>query len=248
LSISRFFVAKENIQGKKGTIAGSELEHMRKVLRLRPGQCVLLFDNEGFEYEAVIQSYADQIADVKIVRCYRPNRESPLDITLAQAIGKGDKMDWVVEKATELGVRAIVPFFSSYTIPRLDTKKFASRCARWKKISLSAAKQSGRTRIPEIQELRDFGELVRMPWPCDMKLLFWEGEPAGTIQQVREERRHLDSILLVIGPEGGFASEEVRQASDRGFLTIRIGERILRTETAALCALSIVQFLWGDMG
>ena len=91
---------------------GSELEHMRKVLRLRPGQCVLLFNNEGLEYEAVIQSYADQAADVEIVRCYRPNRESPLDITLAQAIGKGDKMDWVVEKATELGVQAIVPFFN----------------------------------------------------------------------------------------------------------------------------------------
>lgn len=244
----RFFVIKENIRGNKGTIAGSELEHMRKVLRLRPGQCVYLFDNEGWEYEAVIQSYGDRTAEVEIVRCYRPNRESPLDITLAQAIGKGDKMDWVVEKATELGVRAIVPFFSSYTIPRLDTKKFALRCARWEKIALNAAKQSGRTRIPEMQGLSGFGELVRWPWPCDLKLLFWEGEHGGTIQRVREERRHLDSILLVIGPEGGFTSEEVTQASDQGFLTIRLGERILRTETAALGALSIVQFLWGDMG
>jgi 16S rRNA (uracil1498-N3)-methyltransferase len=244
----RFFVIKENIRGSKGIIAGSELEHMRKVLRLRPGQCVFLFDNEGWEYEAVIQSYGDRTAEVEIVRCYRPNRESPLDITLAQAIGKGDKMDWVVEKATELGVRAIIPFFSSYTIPRLDTKKFALRCARWEKIALNAAKQSGRTRIPEMQGLSGFGELVRRPWPCDLKLLFWEGEPGGTIQRVREERRHLDSILLVIGPEGGFTSEEVTQASDQGFLTIRLGERILRTETAALGALSIVQFLWGDMG
>lgn len=119
----RFFVAKDSIRDKKGTISGPELEHMRKVLRLCPGQGVLLFDDEGWEYEAVIQSYAERAAEMEIVNRYRPERESPLDITLAQAIGKGDKMDWVVEKVTELGVRSTVPFFSSYTVPRLDRKK-----------------------------------------------------------------------------------------------------------------------------
>ena len=244
----RFFVAKDSIRDKKGTISGPELEHMRKVLRLRPGQGVLLFDDEGWEYEAIIQSYAERAAEMEIVNRYRPERESPLDITLAQAIGKGDKMDWVVEKATELGVRSIVPFFSSYTVPRLDTKKIERRGARWKKIALSAAKQSGRTKIPEIQMLGDFGDLIRRPWPCELKLLFWEGESTRSIKKLREERKHLDSILLVIGPEGGFTSEEVAQASDQGFLTIRLGKRVLRTETAALGALSVVQFLWGDMG
>ncbi len=200
----RFFVAKDSIRDKKGTISGPELEHMRKVLRLCPGQCVLLFDDEGLEYEAVIQSYAERAAEMEIVNRYRPERESPLDITLAQAIGKGDKMDWVVEKATELGVRSIVPFFSSYTVPRLDRKKIERRGARWKKIALSAAKQSGRTKILEIQMLGDFGDLIRRPWPCELKLLFLEGESTRSIKKSREERKHLDSILLVIGPEGGF--------------------------------------------
>ncbi len=244
----RFFVAKDSIRDKQGIISGPELEHMRKVLRLRPGQGVLLFDDEGWEYEAIIQSYGERAAEMEIVNRYRPERESPLDITLAQAIGKGDKMDWVVEKATELGVRSIVPYFSSYTVPRLDTKKIARRGARWEKIALSAAKQSGRTKIPEIQMLGDFGDLIRRPWPCELKLLFWEGESTRSIKKLREERKHLDSILLVIGPEGGFTSEEVAQASDQGFLTIRLGKRVLRTETAALGALSVVQFLWGDMG
>jgi 16S rRNA (uracil1498-N3)-methyltransferase len=157
-------------------------------------------------------------------------------------------MDWVVEKATELGVRTIVPFLSSYTVPRLDTQKIEKRRSRWKKIALSAAKQSGRTRVPEILELRDFENLIRQPWPCDVKLLFWERESMRGIRGVKEGWERLDSVLLVVGAEGGFSSEEVDQALRHGFRAIRLGKRVLRTETAALAALSIVQFLWGDMG
>ncbi|MFQ5850965.1 MAG: 16S rRNA (uracil(1498)-N(3))-methyltransferase [Candidatus Binatia bacterium] len=248
MSIPRFYVSKEKIQGKMGSIDGSELEHMRKVLRLRPGQGVILFDSEGWEHEAVIQSYTAGVAEVEILRSNQPRRESPLDIILVQAIGKGEKMDWVVEKATELGVRCIVPFFSTYTIPRLDAKKIEQRHARWEKIALNAAKQSGRTRIPEIHKLSEFGSLVRRPWSCDLKLLFWERASDGGFHRVREERRHLDSILLVIGPEGGFTSEEVAHALDQDFQAVQLGKRLLRTETAALGALSIIQFLWGDMG
>ena len=243
----RFFVPKKNIQDKKGTVTGQELEHLRKVLRLRPGERVTLFDDEGWEHTGIIQSYTASAGEIEILKSYQPGRESLLDITLAQALGKGEKMDLVVEKATELGVRTILPFLSSHTVPRLDSKKIERRHARWKRIALGAAKQSGRTRIPEILDLCDFGDLVRRPWPCELKLLFWEKESLQGLAQIREERVRLNSLLLVIGPEGGFSPDEASEAMRHGFKSIRLGKRILRTETAALAVLSIVQFLWGDM-
>lgn len=244
----RFFVPRKNIQGKKGTVTGPELEHMRKVLRLRSGDRITLFDDAGWEHEGIIRSYSDRAGEIEILKSYQPQRESSLEITLAQALGKGEKMDWVVEKATELGVRTIVPFLSSHTVPRLEGKRIGSRQARWQRIALSAAKQSGRTRIPEILAVSDFADLVRRPWACGLKLLFWEKESLKSLTQIREERAQLDSLLLVIGPEGGFSPDEASEAMRHGFQSVRLGRRILRTETAALAALSVVQFLWGDMG
>ncbi len=244
----RFFVPKKNIQGERVDVSGQELEHMRKVLRLRPGDRVTLFDDQGWEHEGIIQSYTDRTGEVEILKSYQPGRESSLKVTLAQGLSKGEKMDWVVEKATELGVQTLVPFLSSHTVPRPDSKNIEGRQARWKKIALSAAKQSGRTQIPEILDVSDFGDLVRRPWPCELKLLFWEKESMQNLTQIREVKPHLNSLLLVIGPEGGFSSDEASEAMRHGFQSIRLGKRIMRTETAALTALSIAQFLWGDMG
>ncbi|MEK7783098.1 MAG: 16S rRNA (uracil(1498)-N(3))-methyltransferase [Candidatus Binatota bacterium] len=246
--MARFFVPKKDLQGNRGSISGQELDHMRKVLRLRPGDRVTLFDDEGWEHEAIIRSYTEHLGEVDILKSSKCQRESPMDITLAQALGKGEKMDLIVEKATELGVGTISPFLSSRTIPRLDKEKMARRQTRWRKIALSAAKQSGRARIPEILDVSDFADLVRKPWQCELKLLFWEGEARQTLTQIRDERPRLNSLLVVIGPEGGFSSEEALAAIRHGFKTVRMGERILRTETAALAALTIAQFLWGDMG
>ncbi|MBI2989385.1 MAG: 16S rRNA (uracil(1498)-N(3))-methyltransferase [Deltaproteobacteria bacterium] len=246
--MARFFVPGKNLRDKKGTVSGQELEHMRKVLRMRPGDRVLLFDDEGWEHEGIIRSYTEELGEVEILSSFQPRRESSLDITLAQALGKGEKMDLVVEKATELGVRTIVPFVSSRTVPKLDRERMVRRQARWKKIALSATKQCGRTRIPELLDVSDLAELLRRPWPCQLKLLFWEGESRQGLAQIRQEKSRLDSVLLVVGPEGGFSAEEASEAIRHGFQSVRLGERILRTETAALAALSIVQFLWGDIG
>lgn len=229
-------------------LTGQELEHLRKVLRLRPGERITLFDDEGWEHEGVIRSYGARAGEIEIIRSYQADRESPLRVILAQALGKGEKVDWVVEKATELGVGSIVPFVSSRTVVRLDERKMASRLARWRKIALSAAKQSGRTRIPEILPLMDFAALVRHPWPCDLKLFFWEKESRQVLGALRGKRGDLNSLLVMIGPEGGFSPEEASEAMGQGFEPVGLGKRILRTETAAVAALSLVQFLWGDMG
>lgn len=246
--MARFFLPKQRIQDQRGTIVGPELAHLRKVLRLGPGDHLTVFDDMGWEHEAVIRSLTSDQGSIEILQSYRPERESSLQITLALGLSKGEKPDFVVEKATELGVQAIVPFVSSYTVPKLDDRKIETRTERWRRIALSAAKQSGRTVVPNILRLCEFRKLVIQPWPDGLKLFFWEREGLLTLKQVYEKERSAGWILLMIGPEGGFSSEEAEEARQHGFDTVRLGRRILRSETAALAALSVVQSLWGDMG
>lgn len=248
MSLPRFFIASDTVEDGRVMVRGGELLRMRKVLRLRPGAQVLLFDTAGTEHEAFIHAYGDAVAEVTVVRSYDPQRESPLMVTLAQAVGKGEKMDWVVEKTTELGVARIVPFLSAHTVPKLDRGKGDKRRERWAKIAISATKQSGRTRTPTILDVHDFDSLITRDWQCDAKLFFWEGPSGVGLTAVRGERPALRSVLVVVGPEGGFSAEEEARASSQGFQTVRLGKRILRTETAAMTAVCAVQLLWGDMG
>ncbi|HEY3302140.1 MAG TPA: 16S rRNA (uracil(1498)-N(3))-methyltransferase [Candidatus Binatia bacterium] len=247
-AVTRFFLPKRNILGESATIAGAELEHMRRVLRLGPGDRVTLFDDEGWEHEGTIRSYSDGLGEVRILNSYRPERESPARITLAQALGKGEKFDWVVEKATELGAVAIVPFLCRRTVPKLDGAAREKKRTRWQRIALSAAKQSGRVQIPEILDVTDFTDLIRRPWQCDLKVIFGENETAHGLARLGEEKSSVESLLLVIGPEGGFTRDEVAEATASGFRSVSMGKRTLRTETAAVTALSLAQFLWGDLG
>jgi 16S rRNA (uracil1498-N3)-methyltransferase len=248
LSVARFFIPKKNIQNGRATLTGAELEHMRRVLRLGPGDAVTLFDDEGFEHEATIASYSAGAAEIVIVKSARPERESPLAVTLAQALGKGDKLDLVVEKATELGVAAIVPFVCGRTVPKLDRDAATRRRERWRRIALGAAKQSGRTRVPEIYELVDFSMLVERPSAFDLKIIFWENEQERGLKQLHAQHPRIASLFLVVGPEGGFTAEEAALASAGGFYAVGLGRRILRTETAAVAAVALTQFLWGDLG
>jgi 16S rRNA (uracil1498-N3)-methyltransferase len=156
-------------------------------------------------------------------------------------------MDFVVEKATELGVQKILPFTSTFSVPKLDADKIAARTARWRKIALSATKQCGRTRVPEILPICKFETLAKSDSGQTLKLLFWEDEQHQSLRQAHEKYSETKALLLAIGPEGGFANQEAELAKSHGFEPIQIGRRILRAETAALAALSLVQFLWGDL-
>jgi 16S rRNA (uracil1498-N3)-methyltransferase len=166
---------------------------------------------------------------------------------LAVGLTKGEKMDFVVAKATELGAQAIVPFVSAYTVPKLDQRKIEKRGERWQKIALAAAKQCGRTRIPEIFPLVNFENMVQQT-AGPLNLLFWEKEAHQTLKQVHATDPDARSIFLVTGPEGGLSDQEADLARQHGFKAIRLGRRILRAETAAVTAASLVQFLWGDLG
>jgi 16S rRNA (uracil1498-N3)-methyltransferase len=246
--MARFFLPKERIQDRRGTVVGDELVHLRKVLRLEPGDRFIVFDDTGWEHEAVVRSFSAHRGDIEILRSYQPERESALQITLAVGLTKGEKMDFVVEKATELGVLNIVPFISTYTVPRLDDRKAQARTERWKKIAVSAAKQSGRTRLPTVCTLCEFQEFVGQPRDDMLKLFFWEREGQQTLKQVHDSQPDARAVLLIIGPEGGFSVEEADVAQRHEFRSVQLGPRILRAETAAVTALSLVQFLWGDLG
>ena len=246
--MARFFLPRSNIEGRRGSVAGAELEHLRRVLRLRPGDHIIAFDDNGWEHEAVIRALNDAQGELEILRSYQAERESPLAVTLAVALTKGDKMDYVVEKATELGVKTIAPFVSRYTVPKLNDRKVVQRAERWQKIALSAAKQCGRTCLPEVLPLCDYHELIGERGAAELKLFFWEREAEQTLKQVRDREAGVQSVLLVIGPEGGFTVDEAEMARTRGYTTVHLGPRVLRAETAALTALSLVQYLWGDLG
>lgn len=248
MSLPRYYVPHEKIREGVATVGGDDLQHMRRVLRLRPGAPVLLFDGDGAEYQGVIREYGEGVARVAVSESLRPRRESPLDITLAQAVGKGEKMDWIVEKVTELGVDKIVSFFSSHTVPRLDAGKIGKRLARWEKIALAAAKQSGRLRLPRVVAASHLDEVLAQEWPCDERLFFWENASETSLFRLRQARDSCNAVLIVVGPEGGFTEEEAVRASNRGFTLVRFGPRRLRMETAAVGAVSAVQLLWGDLG
>ena len=245
--MTRFFIRKENIHDADATIAGQEFEHLRRVLRLTVGDSVTLFDDTGSEYDAVIRSLHGDRGELVIRRAYQAVRDSPLALTLALGLTKGEKMDFVVEKATELGVGSILPFTSSFTVPKLDGKKIANRTERWRKIALSAAKQCGRNRVPQILPLCEFRHMIEGAGASQLKLLFWEKETARSLRRVHEANATATAILLAVGPEGGFSSGEAHLAAARDFHLVHLGRRILRAETAAVTALSLAQFLWGDL-
>ncbi|MGH7817824.1 MAG: 16S rRNA (uracil(1498)-N(3))-methyltransferase [Candidatus Binatia bacterium] len=245
--MARFFLPKKQLHDNHGTIDGQELNHLRRVLRLKPGDRITVFDETGWEHEAVIHSLATARGEIEIVRSYQAERESPLHVTLAVGLTKGEKIDFVVEKATELGVQTIIPFASTYAVPKLDERKIAGRTERWQKIALSATKQCGRARVPEVSALCTVQDLLARSWPDALKLIFWEKEVEQSLRQVQQKHVGAKAVLLMIGPEGGFSVEEAELARSHGFELVQLGRRILRAETAAVTALALAQYLWGDL-
>ena len=243
----RFFLPQVNIHDGRGVVHGQELTHLMKVLRLRAGDFVTVCDNTGWEHEAIIETLTSERGELKIVESHPSDREPSIAINLAVGLTKGEKLDWVIEKATELGITTIIPFSSNYTVPKLDGDKIQKRSERWRKIAVSAAKQCGRGRIPEVHSLCSFENFVRESWPETLKLIFWENETDGSLREMFEKCRETKSVLVAVGPEGGFTRGEVELANAQGFQSVHMGRRILRAETAAIAALAVVQFLWGDL-
>ncbi len=241
--MQQFFAEPSWIRENKIFMQGSDVNHIRNVLRMKPGEDVRVNDGRGKTYLCCISSYEEQTAVLDILKELDSDTELPSRIILFQGLPKGDKMEWIVQKAVELGVYAIVPFAAKRSVVKLDEKKAAKKQARWQLIAKGAAEQSGRGIIPEVSAVQTFTEALRMAGELDVVLIPYELEE-GMKETVRilEEIAPGQSVGIFIGPEGGFEEEEVERAKAAGAHAVTLGKRILRTETAGLTALSILMY------
>jgi 16S rRNA (uracil1498-N3)-methyltransferase len=245
--MARFYVREPRIVNGILKVEGDEVRHIRKVLRLRVGDDLSIFDGSGKEYEGTLVEEGPSSVSVKVRNIFPSGRESGLEIVLAQSLLKGEKMDYLIQKATELGVKRIVPFISSRSIPLLEKKKRLERHRRWEKIAIGASKQCGRGIVPAVDPLQDFPQLLEFVPKDFLRLILWEkgGERLrGALKRMERGK----GVFFLVGPEGGLSAGEVEEAKKAGFFPITLGERILRSETASLCLLSALQYEWGDLG
>ncbi len=238
----RFPIAQSQIKNEIATITGPDYRHIVNVLRLRPGNNLTLFDKDGIEYEGEITEINRREVKILIKGSKIRETESKLNITILQGIPKGDKMDWIVEKSTELGVTRIIPIITERSQVRESHK-----IQRWQRIADESIKQCGRFRAPRILQSMEFIEAIKLNDHSELKLIFYEKSQDKLRNQIKMVSQGIDDVTLLIGPEGGFSENEVKLAIEEGFIPIGLGPRILRTETAGIVALSILQFLFGDI-
>lgn len=243
----RFFVSKGALADDTVTIDGDLFRHLAKVLRLKNGSRLLLADGGGVECSGRISQIGKEQLTVSIEerKQLTVTEAGPL-ITLYQGVAKGDRMELILQKCTELGVAAVVPLLTSRSIPRLG-ERGSDRLDRWRRIAQEAARQSKRPAIPHIAEISGFAEAINQA-EQPLKLLLWEEERTNRLKPLLAAIPSPPSIALLVGPEGGLSAEEADIALAAGFVPITLGQRILRTETAGLAMLAILQFYWGDLG
>lgn len=243
-----FFLGDNTVCDGEATVTGELYRHMARVLRLKQGAEVELIDAEGRRHSGVVAEVGAKSLTVRIAATSAAPEEEPgLQITLYQGLPKGEKLDLILQKCTELGVAEVVTFDAARSVVKLRGEKTASKLARYEKIVQEAARQSGRSAPPRVaiggtlkEVLKDAGHTV--------KLLLWEGEEKTTLRDCLGKFESPHSVAVAVGPEGGLSAEEVEQALACGFTPVTLGKRILRTETAGLAMVSILQFHWGDMG
>ncbi len=217
--------------------------HAARVLRLQDGDSVVLFDGRGGEYAARLAMPARNRLLAETGERRELERESPLAVTLVQAVSSGDKMDFTIQKAVELGVAAIQPVFSARSVVRLSGEREAKKLAHWRRIAIAACEQCGRNRIPEVRAAMSVEAYGRTPGPASLRLLL---SPVGKSGLKDMLQRIEPAITVAAGPEGGFSAEEEQLLQRAGFIPVQLGPRTLRTETAALAALAALNALAGD--
>jgi len=244
-----FFVDKPLLAGETVVIKGSDVRHIRNVLRLKRGDRIGLLDGQGHSFMAQIQSIEPASVTVNVLSC-RPMPDGPgVKLIIAQAYLKDKKMDNLVRQLTALGTSVWMPFCSERSVSRPDSRRLRARLERWSKISREALKQCRRWRAMEIEPADNFQAVLSRAASCDLRILFWEDEAHPLmIDNFSIEGAQINQICAILGPEGGFSPAEVDTAKANGFVTAGLGPRTLRTETATVAAAVLLQYLYGDMG
>jgi 16S rRNA (uracil1498-N3)-methyltransferase len=243
-----FFIEPAALLRPTVAIEGSDVRHIKRVLRLKTGDPVRLFDGKGSVYEAVIQRYIADRVELQVIKKLLETKESPIQIAVAQALLKEKKMDRLLRHLCELGLTQWIPFTSERSIPRPGEKQMPGRVARWNKILKESLKQCRRARLPEIHKTLAFEEVLEYGRNFDLMVVFYENESAS-LNSVISRTAPLDpqKILMIMGPEGGFSDQEIAKAAAAGCRVAGLGPRILRAETATIAAITLIQSLFGDM-
>lgn len=244
----RFFVKRSDISGEIITIRGEDLKHIKSVLRLKEGEQVSICDGEETDYIAKIESIDSQEVVLSVQESFRSKGEAPVSLKLYQGLPKGDKMELIVQKCTELGVAEIVPMATKRAVVKLsDAKKTGKKLERWQKIAEEASKQSKRGRIPVVNRLVTIKEAIAELPEDDLVLMLYEAEEKQSLKEILKNYSG-ERISVFVGPEGGFDESEVEALRASGAKVVSLGKRILRTETAGLVASAIIMYELGDLG
>jgi 16S rRNA (uracil1498-N3)-methyltransferase len=244
MRLTRVHVEAPLASGKRVAVEGSAANHIMRVLRLRAGDAVTLFNGNGAEFAASIQEFRKDFVVVEVKEERAVDRESPLSITLGQGISRGERMDWILQKATELGGTRIVPVATERSVVRLDAKQAEKKLQHWRGIAIAACEQCGRNKVPEITLPTDIFEFVGSAAGSTATRLLLSPTSDASIDEVCVDAA---GVTLLIGPEGGLTEDEREVAQRAGFTAVRMGSRVLRTETAAIAALTILQHRFGDL-
>ncbi len=242
--MTRFFVAPEDFQPDFLVLTGENAQHA-KVLRLKCGEEVLVCDGQGSEAMCVVSDISPDRVSLVVQKSSPSEAEARVRVSVYMAFPKADKLEHVIQKATELGACEIVAFPASRCVSRPDEKSLSKKLERWQKIAVSAAEQSGRGRIPKVLVLPSYKAALERAAHCDKALLFYENEQATTLKMALSDGGY-KTVSLLTGPEGGLEEAEVAQAKEAGLQVCTLGKRILRCETAPLCALSAVMYDAGE--
>lgn len=241
--MQHFFVTPSQVKEEKIYVEGSDVKHMKNVLRMHPGKELMVSDGNNLKYLCAVENYEEGKAVLRILEEMPSDTELSSKLYLFQGLPKQDKMELIVQKAVELGAYQVIPVSTRRSVVKLDEKKASKKVERWQQIALSAAKQAGRGYIPQVSEVMSYPEALSWAKKLDVVLL-----PYELAKGMRETKEMIESIApgqsvgIFIGPEGGFEKEEVELALECGAKAVTLGRRILRTETAGLAMLSVLMF------
>jgi 16S rRNA (uracil1498-N3)-methyltransferase len=244
--VTRFHLAPGAVQGERVIFDAAAAHHLGRVLRAAVGDVVQAVDPHGELLSVRLTAVAPRRAEGLVVARARLETESPLRLTLAQAVPKGDKMEGIVRMTTELGVTRLIPLMTERTVVRLEPDRWRSRLARWQRVAREAAQQSGRATVPEIGPARTLSGWRPDPAADGLLICLWEDEPRGLSGLLPPGP--CPAVTVIVGPEGGLSAAEVRGLAQAGALVAGLGPRVLRTETAGAVAVALLQSRYGDLG